>query len=78
MDLPISTPSFTVQRSSMKHVVEWKCLTLILSEEIREDMYCSSYKYKKNCPKLSRVDSYWDTNGLFHCHISNIKIANLS
>ena len=36
-----------MQRSSMKRFAEWKCLALILSEEISDSMYLSSQGYKK-------------------------------
>ena len=68
MDLPNSLPSFTAQRSSMKHLVEWKFLALILSEEISDHMYSSSWEYKKDLPKIMQN----------HCHVSNIKIVVLS
>ena len=31
----------------MKRFVQWKCLTLVLSGEISDDIYCSSKEYVK-------------------------------
>ena len=46
-DLPNSLLIFIAQRLSMKGFVEWKCLALVLSKNIIDNMHSSLWKNRK-------------------------------